>query len=193
MINPIILASSSPFRAELLRRLKIDFECISPDIDESQLPNESASEYVQRLAKSKALEISKNHPDAIIIGSDQCALLGNEILGKPGNHANAAEQLRSMSSNKVVFHTGLCVIHTSDYFEEVDEVLYEVDIRQLTDAQINNYLLREKPYQCAGSFKSEGYGIALFSAMRGTDPTALIGLPLIRLTGMLEKAGIEIL
>jgi len=185
----IILASSSPFRKELLKRLNLDFECHSPDIDESQLAGETATDYVCRLAKQKAQAISKYHPNSIVIGSDQCALRDNQILGKPGNHTNAMHQLKAAQGKTVVFHTGLCVLYDNANFSEVDEVLYRVKFRNLSDAQLSHYLMVEQPYQCAGSFKSEGYGSCLFSAMEGSDPSALIGLPLIRLVSMLENAG----
>lgn len=188
----IILASSSPFRKELLARLNLDFECHSPEIDESQLMDETATDYVCRLAKEKAQLISKNHPSAIVIGSDQCALRDGQILGKPGNHTNAMQQLKAAQGKTVVFHTGLCVVQQDTRFCEVDEVLYQVKFRTLHDAQLAHYLEVEKPYQCAGSFKSEGYGCCLFSSMQGDDPSALIGLPLIRLVTMLENLGVNV-
>ncbi|MFT5811467.1 MAG: septum formation protein [Rubritalea sp.] len=188
----IILASSSPFRKELLARLHLDFECHSPDIDESQLTGETATDYVCRLAEQKAQAISKDHPNAFVIGSDQCALRDDQILGKPGNHANALQQLKAAQGKTVVFHTGLCVLHSESNFCEVDEVLYQVKFRTLRDEQLAHYLEVEQPYQCAGSFKSEGYGSCLFSAMEGRDPSALIGLPLIRLVTMLENAGVAV-
>ena len=192
MQTPIILASSSPFRKALLERLNLDFECHSPDIDESRLANESAAEYVCRLAQQKAEAVSKRFPDAVVIGSDQCALLEDNILGKPGNHENALRQLKAAQGKSVIFHTGLCVNQASTEFSESDDILFEVRFRELSDRQLNRYLEIEQPYQCAGSFKSEGYGVVLFDQMNGADPTALIGLPLIRLTGMLENAGIKV-
>lgn len=188
----IILASSSIYRKSLLQRLRLDFSCISPDIDESRFENESAGDYVRRLAEQKAAIIAGSRPDAFVIGSDQCAVLGDNILGKPGNHQNALKQLREAQGKRVVFHTGLCVMRKNTGFCEVDEVLYEVIFRQLNDAQLENYLRSEQPYQCAGSFRSEAYGITLFDKMRGDDPTALVGLPLIRLTRMLEEAGVNV-
>ena len=192
MPTDIILASSSTFRKSLLQRLHLDFSCISPDIDETRLPDEPAEDYVLRLARRKAQAVAESHRDSIVIGSDQCAVLGDLILGKPGNHQNAMDQLRAAQGNKVVFHTGLCVLQYSSGFCEVDDVLIEVTFRQLVDSQLEHYLRVEQPYQCAGSFKSEGYGIALFEKMQGDDPTALIGLPLIRLVKMLEAAGINV-
>ena len=189
----IILASSSSYRKSLLNRLQLDFNCISPEIDETRLANEPAGDYVKHLARQKAAAIADSHPDSIVIGSDQCAVLGDSILGKPGNHQNALDQLRAAQGNKVVFHTGLCVLQQSSGFCELDEELFEVEFRHLNDDQLERYLAVEQPYQCAGSFKSEGFGIVLFDRMRGDDPTALIGLPLIRLTKMLESAGIAVI
>ncbi len=193
MQAPIILASSSPFRKALLERLNLPFECHAAEIDESHQPGESAEAYVCRLAQQKAQAISNKFPDALIIGSDQCALLDDRILGKPGMHENALKQLRAAQGKSVVFHTGLCVLRPSTGFCETDDILFQVKFRQLNDQQLNHYLEMEQPYQCAGSFKSEGYGVALFEQMCGDDPTALIGLPLIRLTGMLENAGINVI
>jgi septum formation protein len=190
---PIILASSSPFRKALLERLKFPFECHSPEIDESHLTGESASAYVCRLAEQKAQVISNQFPEAVVIGSDQCALLDEQILGKPGNHDNALRQLRAAQGKSVIFHTGLCVMQASSGFSEIDDVLFDVTFRQLNDQQLNHYLDIEQPYQCAGSFKSEGYGVTLFEQMRGDDPSALIGLPLIRLIRMLENLGISVI
>ena len=186
----IILASSSLFRKELLRRLHLDFKCHSPDIDESQIDGESATDYVCRLAQQKARTISNGHNNAVVIGSDQCALIDGQILGKPGNYSAALQQLKAAQGKTVVFHTGICVLRPETNFKEVDEVLYRVKFRQLRDDQLARYLQLEQPYQCAGSFKSEGYGACLVSAMQGDDPSALIGLPLIRLVSMLERAGV---
>lgn len=192
MTANLILASSSPFRKELLNRLNVAFECHSPEVDESLLSEESADSYVRRLAVAKAQKLAMDFPGAIIIGSDQCAVLGDEILGKPGNHLKALEQLKKAQGKTVVFHTGLCVLQPSSSFQQVDNILFRVNFRNLSDRQLEHYLRTEEPYQCAGSFKSEGYGVALFSKMTGDDPTALIGLPLIRLTHMLEQAGISV-
>jgi MAF protein len=190
--SKLILASSSPFRRELLSRLHLDITAISPEIDESVVPGESPDQYVTRLSLQKAQAIAQDHPDAIVIGSDQCAYLDGQILGKPGNHENAVQQLRNARGKEVVFYTGLCVYRQSDSFERSLCELFHVGFREVTDDQIENYLITEKPYNCAGSFKSEGYGISLFSYMRGDDPSSLIGLPLIRLTYLLEQAGIEV-
>ncbi|MBT8433675.1 MAG: septum formation protein Maf [Gammaproteobacteria bacterium] len=188
----IILASSSPFRQQLLDRLQLDYECFFPDIDEAIIPGEDASRYVCRLAKSKADRVAVEHPQAVVIGSDQCALLGDKILGKPGSHENALSQLRQAQGKTVVFHSAVCVLNLSAGFSEVEDVVTEVEFRNLSDQQLDRYLRIEKPYQCAGSFKSEGYGSCLFKRIHGDDPTALIGLPLISLTSMLENAGIEV-
>ncbi len=189
----IILASSSPFRMSLLQRLHLPFSCISPEIDESHLENETAEGYVKRLARQKAEAIARSNPDAVVIGSDQCALLGETILGKPGSHENALNQLKRIQGETVIFHTGLCVLQNSGEFCMLEDILYEVEFRQLQEAQLEHYLQVEQPYQCAGSFKSEAYGVTLFNRMRGDDPTALIGLPLIRLAHMLEEAGVSVI
>lgn len=188
----IILASSSPFRKSLLQRLHLDFECYSPDIDESRYPEEKAAAYVCRLARQKAEIVGKRFPKAVVIGSDQCAIINGEILGKPGSHENAMQQLKNAQGKTVVFHTGVCVLSSKNGFCEVDNIPYEVDFRRLDDSQLEHYLQVEQPYQCAGSFKSEGYGVCLFNQMRGEDPTALIGLPLIRLVQMLENSGVDV-
>ena len=193
MQAPIILASSSAFRKSLLERLHLTFECHSPEVDESLLPGESASSYVCRLAEAKAQAMADKFPGAVIIGSDQCALRDDEILGKPGNHENALRQLKAAQGKTVIFHTGICVLQQTTDFCEVDDILFQVKFRQLSDTQLDHYLKIEQPYQCAGAFKSEGYGVSLFDQMQGDDPTALIGLPLIRLTRMLEKAGIKVI
>ena len=192
MHTEIILASSSPFRKQLLDRLQLNYSCHSPDIDESIKPGESASDYVIRLALEKARSVSDQYPGAVIIGSDQCALLEGEILGKPGTHERALQQLKNAQGKTVVFHTGICVLKTETDFCDIDEVLYEVDFRQLSDAQLEHYLEVDQPYNCAGSFKAEAYGACLFSKMRGDDPSALIGLPLLRLIKMLEQVGVEV-
>lgn len=189
---PLILASSSPFRKELLSRLHLPFESISPHINESRLSHESATDYVSRLAEEKARIIANDNPNAVVIGSDQCAFLNGELLGKPGTHEKAVEQLQKSSGQEVVFYTGLSVIHKSNHFIDVDCIQYRVGFRQLSKPQIEHYLQIEKPYNCAGSFKSEAYGISLFSYMSGDDPTSIIGLPLIRLISMLEAAGIRV-
>jgi septum formation protein len=189
----IILASSSAFRKALFERLNLPFECHSPEINETRQADECAEAYVCRLAEQKAQAISIKFPDAVIIGSDQCALIEGRILGKPGNHENALKQLQAAQGKSVIFHTGLCVMQASTGFSQTENIQFQVKFRHLNDQQLSHYLDVEQPYQCAGSFKSEGYGVALFDNMRGDDPTALIGLPLIRLVSMLEKAGITVI
>ncbi len=190
MQTTLILGSSSPFRKELLDRLQLNYQTLSPDIDETPLVNESPIEMVKRLSLKKAKTIAKQKNNALIISSDQCAVLDNQILGKPNNHDNAVKQLMASSGKEVHFLTGLCLYNgkTQDY--QLDVVPYGVKFRELSSSEINNYLKAEKPYNCAGSFKSEGLGITLFKEFTGSDPTALIGLPLIRLTEMLRNEGI---
>ncbi len=191
--SSLILASSSPFRKELLSRLHLPFSTISPDIDESSFNGEEVTAYVSRLAKEKALEVANDNQDSIVIGSDQCAFLNGEILGKPNSHENAVKQLQQARGQEVIFYTGLSVVQISSGYSEVDCIQFRVGFRPLTDQQIEHYLITEKPYNCAGSFKSEAYGISLFSYMSGDDPTSIIGLPLIRLISMLEKAGVKVI
>jgi septum formation protein len=186
---PLILASTSPFRRQLLERLGIDFSTAAPDIDESAHPGEKPPELVRRLSEAKARAIGTSR-QGLIIGSDQVATTGDDILGKPGTHEKAVEQLKYLSGKSVCFYTGLCLLNTETDTADVEVAAYTVHFRQLDDGQIENYLQADEPYNCAGSFKSEGLGIALFERMEGDDPTALIGLPLIKLTTMLRKAGI---
>ena len=186
---PLILASTSPFRRELLQRLCIDFSTAAPDIDESAHPGEKPSELVRRLSEAKARAIGASR-QGLIIGSDQVATTGDDILGKPGSHEKAVEQLQYLSGKSVCFYTGLCLLNTETDNARVEVVPYTVLFRRLDDSQIENYLRADKPYNCAGSFKSEGLGITLFERMEGDDPSALIGLPLIKLTTMLREAGI---
>lgn len=192
MPTQIILASSSPFRKQLLGRLQLDFECLSPDVDETIQIDESAVKYVRRLALSKARVIAQKHGEAVVIGSDQCAVFDGEIIGKPGNHANALQQLRRVQGKWVSFRTAVCVLRQASAIELIEEVPFEVEFRQLSDRQLEHYLRVEQPYQCAGSFMAEGYGACLFKRMRGEDPNALVGLPLFKLTEMLEAAGIDV-
>ena len=186
---PVVLASTSPYRKELLQRTGIDFKTIAPDVDESSLPGESPENLVKRLAEAKARVIGKTC-EALIIGSDQVAVSGDEILGKPGSHENALVQLRKLSGKLVTFQTGLCLLNSTSNEMQVDTVPFRVQFRKLDEQQIERYLRADQPYNCAGSFKSEGLGITLFERMDGDDPTALIGLPLIRLTSMLMQAGV---
>ena len=194
---PLILGSSSPFRKELLERLDINFTTESPEIDETRKLGEAADQLVKRLSLAKAKVIAANftdrHENALIIGSDQVAVIGEEVLGKPGTIQNAQEQLMKASGQRVTFLTGLCLLNSESGRHQVDIVPYSVYFRELTAEQIKVYLKKEQPLNCAGSFKSEGLGVALFQKMEGEDPTALIGLPLIRLVSMLKEEGVEIL
>lgn len=189
----LILASSSPYRKELLHRLGLPFITITPQADETPLPGESPEALVARLASAKAHAVAHQHPDALIIGSDQVAVLENQILGKPGNHDNAAAQLGNASGKRVEFLTGLCLLNGATRRMQVNVIPFAVVFRVLSAAQIDNYLRREQPYNCAGSFKSEGLGIALFDKLEGEDPTALVGLPLISLVQMLEHEGVRVI
>lgn len=189
----LILASTSPFRRELLTRLGLPFDVSAPEVDESPLPGESAPALVERLAELKARSVAEREPGALVIGSDQAAVLDGEIVGKPGDHRRAVAQLRRASSREVVFYTGLCVLDGASGERQATVERFGVVFRPLTSEMIERYLRREQPYGCAGSFKSEGLGIALFERLEGDDPTGLIGLPLIRLTRMLEVAGMPVL
>lgn len=188
----IILASSSPYRRELLERLALPFECASPDIDETALPDEPPGVLVERLAETKARAVADRYPRALIIGSDQVAVLGDRVLGKPGSPERAVEQLDQCSGRTVTFYTGLCLLDTEKNVQQTGCVLFDVRFRSLNNEQIRRYLEHDQPYNSAGSFKAEGLGITLFESMHGEDPTALIGLPLIRLTTMLNEAGVDV-
>lgn len=188
----IVLASTSPFRRELLSRLEFPFTCAAPDIDETRLPNETAHDMVHRLAIAKAKVVRDQFDNALIIGSDQCAVNGEAILGKPHTHENAIKQLQAASGKTVQFLTSLCLYDTHDQTYQVEVVPFHVTFRELSDDDIEHYLQREQPYNCAGSFKSEGLGITLFESMQGTDPNALIGLPMIQLTTFLRNRGIRL-
>ena len=188
----LVLGSTSPFRKELLKRFNLEFIVDSPDIDETPLKNEAPEAYVRRLSLAKAQAVAKNHANALIIASDQCSVLNGVIRGKPGNHENAIKQLRESSDQRVSFLTGLCLYNTSDNSYQLDLVPFHVDFRALSAKEIESYLLAEKPYSCAGSFKSEGLGITLFKRLQGDDPTSLVGLPLIRLSEMLRNQGIAL-
>lgn len=189
----IILASSSPYRRELLQRLGVPFDTASPACDETAAPDETPAGLVERLAHAKAERIATTTvDDAIVIGSDQVAAVGNTVLTKPGTHERAVEQLRSCSGRAVVFYTGLCVINTRSSATYTERVEYRIDFRSLQDDEIERYLRWETPYDCAGSIRSEGYAITLFERMVGDDPTALVGLPLIRLTELLRYCGIAL-
>ncbi|MEO1750276.1 Maf family protein [Thiofaba sp. EF100] len=189
--SSLILASTSPYRRELLARLGLPFAAVGPHIDETRREGEPAEAMVRRLASEKARAVAAQHPSAWVIGSDQCAVLDDTVLGKPGTHERAFAQLRSASGRSVAFHTGLCLMCIEKGFERTVEVPFTVRFRHLDDAEIEHYLAKEKPYDCAGSFKSEGLGIALFEALEGNDPSALIGLPLIALCTLLREAGLD--
>jgi len=189
----LVLGSTSPFRKALLEKLHIDFECDSPDIDETPLPDEAIEDMVVRLAVAKAQAISARHPDSLIIGSDQSAVLNGEKLSKPGNFENAFKQLTRASGQKIIFQTGLCLLNTGTGNIQSSCVPYTVVFKELTPVMIENYLRKEEPYNCAGSFKSEALGIALFERFEGADPNALIGLPLIELVNFLGNEGVSIL
>ena len=188
----IILASSSPYRKELLKRLDITFTTVSPDVNERYFQDELISDYVLRLAKTKAESIVSKNDNSLIIAADQALQCDKKILGKSGNYNKAKEQLIFMSNRSLTFYTGLCLINTETKIIEEDVVSFRVDFRKLTESEIENYLVKEKPYDCVGSFKSEKLGISLLKKMNGDDPTALIGLPLIRLCKMLRNQGVNI-
>ncbi|WP_462378999.1 Maf family protein [Pseudomonas sp. Marseille-QA0892] len=188
----LILASSSPYRRELLQRLHIPFQHASPEVDEERLPHEPGRDMVARLAEQKAKALADRFPNHLIIGSDQAAILGDEVLGKPHTHARAAEQLRAASGQSVRFETGLALLNTSTGRIQRDTITFTVHFRELDETIIDRYLRAESPLDCAGSFKAEGLGIALFSSMEGSDMTSLIGLPLIRLVDMLLEEGVQV-
>ena len=189
----LILGSSSRYRKELLSRLKIPFEVAAPEVDETPLSNETPRDLALRLALAKARAVARQNPEAVVIGSDQVADLEGLPLGKPGNHANAVKQLQRMRAKTVIFQTALSVVCLATGFEQTDLAAVKVTFRDLTDAEIEAYLMAEEPYDCAGSAKSEGLGIALLAAIDNDDPTALVGLPLIRTCHMLSAAGVKLL
>ena len=188
----LVLASTSPFRRELLGRLGLPFETAAPEVDETRRGKETPQQLVVRLAAAKARAASDRFPGSVIIGSDQVACIDDRILGKPGNREKAIEQLRDASGRSVDFFTGLCVLDASGSANVVCEP-FRVHFRALSDTRIAHYVDRERPFNRAGSFKSEGLGIALFERLEGDDPNTLIGLPLIQLVDMLEAAGIQVL
>lgn len=193
MNRPLVLASSSPFRRALLARLGIPFETLSPAVDETPQAGEAPATLVERLAIAKARAGAARHPGALVIGSDQVAVHGDAIVGKPRDHADAVRQLRAASGSRVLLHTGLALLDGASGRLQHEVVPFAVHFRALTDAQIERYLRKEQPYDCAGSVKSEGLGIALIERFEGDDPNALIGLPLIRLVRMLENEGVEVI
>ena len=193
MSQKLVLASTSPFRKQLLEKLHLNFSTANPQVKEDELPGETAIQLVERLAVAKAQAVIKDFPNALIIGSDQVCLNNGKILGKPGNFDNAFQQLKAASGQHVTFYTGLALVNskTGQVHSLVEP--FDVYFRELSDKMITNYLNKEQPYNCAGSFKSEGYGISLFSKFEGKDPNSLIGLPLISLIELLEKEGFTVL
>ena len=189
----IVLASTSPFRRELLARLCLSFETANPETDETPLLDEPPEASALRLSEAKARAVAARYPDALIIGSDQVAYLGTQVFGKPGNHDNAVKQLQTMRGRTVNFFTGLCLLNTKTGKTHLRGVPTLVTFRDLSDDEIENYLRKEQPYNCAGSAKSEGLGIALIAKLGGSDPNALIGLPLIALCDLLRSENINVI
>lgn len=185
----LVLGSTSRYRRELLQRLGVPFDVASPEVDETPQPGELPAALAPRLALAKARAVAALHPDAVVIGSDQVADLHGQPIGKPGTHERAVEQLRAMSGQALVFHTALAVVRAATGFERVVDVPVRVRFRVLSDAEIETYLRTEQPYDCAGSAKSEGLGVTLLHAIESDDPTALIGLPLIKTCELLREAG----
>ena len=188
--RPLVLGSTSRYRRELLQRLNVAFDVAAPDVDETPQHDEAPRALALRLALAKARAVAQQHPDAVVIGSDQVADLAGAPLGKPGNHERAVQQLRQMRGETVVFQTAVAVVCAATGFEQADLAAVQVQFRALSDDEIERYLRAEQPYDCAGSAKSEGLGIALLDAIHSDDPTALIGLPLIRTCRMLRAAGL---
>lgn len=193
MHTKLILASTSPYRRELLGRLGLPFEVANPQTDESNLSGETPENMALRLSEAKARAVADAYPDALIIGSDQVATVDGKIYGKPGTHERAVTQLRTLSGKTVNFFTGLCLFNSRTGEADVRGVSTLVTFRELSETEIENYLRREPAYNCAGSAKSEGLGIALISSMKGEDPNALVGLPLIALCDMLRRQGLAVL
>ncbi|GMR20537.1 MAG: nucleoside triphosphate pyrophosphatase [Gammaproteobacteria bacterium] len=192
-MTQLVLASSSPYRRELLARLMVPFEVMSPEIDETPKANETPQQLVERLSIAKAQAIIPQYPNALIIGSDQVAVHGNEIVGKPRDHDHAVQQLQQASGKHITLYTGLALVNAGTGNIRSEVIPFTVVFRKLTDEQIETYLLKEQPYKCAGSVKSEGLGIALLERFEGEDPNTLIGLPLIRLVKMLEAEGLAVI
>lgn len=190
---PLILASTSPFRKELLARLQLPFDTASPEVDETPLAGETPEQTALRLSEAKARAVAQRFPDALIIGSDQVACLDGNIYGKPGTHERAVEQLKAMRGRTVNFYTGLCLLNAATGSIHLRGIPTLVTFRELTDGEIERYLKKEQPYNCAGSAKSEGLGIAVIARMEGNDPNALIGLPLIALCDLLGEEGYSVL
>ncbi|MFN7086776.1 MAG: Maf family nucleotide pyrophosphatase [Burkholderiales bacterium] len=193
MVPSLVLASTSAYRRALLERLRLPFRAVAPCVEETALPGEAPAATALRLAEVKAAAVAAVHRDALIIGSDQVAVLGEEKLGKPGSHAAAVTQLRALRGQSVVFHTALCLFNPAAARKQLENVPTIVFFRDFSDAQIERYLHAERPYDCAGSAKIEGLGIALVERIESADPSALIGLPLIALTTMLLNEGVEVI
>ncbi len=188
----LVLASTSPYRRELLARLRLPFEVAPPGVDEAALPGESACDTALRLAQAKARAVAPKFPRALVIGSDQVASMGGERLGKPGTHERAVAQLRAMRGKIVLFHTALALLNSASGAVQTADVPTEVRFRDYGESEIERYLEMERPYDCAGSAKIEGLGIVLVERVSGDDPTALIGLPLVRLAAMLRTEGVTL-
>jgi MAF protein len=189
----LVLASTSPFRKQLLEKLHLQFVCEKPNVDETPLAGETAIELVERLAVAKAQAVTSCYENALIIGSDQVCVNGGKILGKPGDFDTAFAQLKAASGKKITFYTGLALVNSKTGNVQSLVEPFAVQFRELTDSMIENYLNKEQPFNCAGSFKSEGYGIALFASLEGKDPNSLIGLPLISLIKMLEAENFQVI
>lgn len=189
----LILASTSPFRKAILDKLGIEFDTASPETDETALVNETPRQLVERLSIAKAKAVADKVESALVIGSDQVSVIDGEIIGKPHTHENAVKQLQNASGKTVTFYTGLCLYNSSTHKYQSEVVPFNVVFRKLSESQIENYLKKETPYNCAGSFKSEALGIVLFEKLEGDDPNTLMGLPLIRLVKMLENESFSIL
>ena len=189
----LVLASTSPFRKTILQKLGIQFETTSPETDETALNSETPQELVKRLSIAKAKAVADNVSDSLVIGSDQVSVIDGKIIGKPHNHENAVKQLLNASGKTVTFYTGLCLYNSETQQYQSDVVPFDVVFRKLSEQQIENYLRKEEPYNCAGSFKSEALGIVLFEKLIGEDPNTLMGLPLIRLVKMLEQENFSVL
>ena len=189
---PLILGSTSPYRRALLQRVGLPFTTCAPDIDERRHPGESPQALVQRLAEAKSRAVALRYPAALIIGSDQVACVEGEVLGKPGDRERAIQQLAQAAGKRVSFFTGLCLLNSAAHRAQVACEAYHVHFRPLDHSRIERYVDREQPFNCAGSFKSEGLGITLFERLEGDDPNTLVGLPLIRLVDMLAREGISV-
>ena len=189
----LVLASTSPFRRAVLEKLGVPFDVVSPEVDETPRPGETPAELVERLSIAKAQAVAQGRDTGLVIGSDQVAVIDDEVLGKPGSHEKAVAQLQRASGKRVTFLTGLALVNAASGRVQSEVVPFHVHFRSLTEAMIENYLKREQPYNCAGSFKSEALGIVLFERLEGEDPNTLIGLPLIRLVRMLEAEGFAVL